>query len=156
MISVLRISLCGVLLVCLAGCGKTDHGPAATGGHVHIAPHGGTLVEVGEHAYNLEILRDTAAGKLTAWVLDGHAENFLRIKAAAIEAVATIGANQRPLVLTAIANPATGETVGDTSQFEVQADWLKTATAFNVSVPTLEIRGARFENITFTFPPAAK
>jgi hypothetical protein len=156
MVSPFRIGLAGVLLIGLAACGRKDAGHVAPGGHVHIAPHGGTLAEIGAHAYNLELLRDPATGTLTAWVLDGHAENFVRIKAAVIELVAVIGAERRPLALTAVANPATGETVGDTSQFEVRADWLKTAAGFDVVFPALEIRGTSFEKITFTFPPAAK
>lgn len=159
MISAFRPVLAACLLVSLAACGKHEHDHAtapAAGGHVHVAPHGGELVEVGEHAYNLEFLRDAASGRLTVWVLDGHAENFTRIKAASLDLVATVGAEKRPLSLKAVANPATGETVGDTSQFEVQADWLKTAPAFDGVVPALEIRGTKFEQIRFKLPPPTK
>ena len=131
----------------VAGCSKSGHNHAASGGHVHIAPHGGTLVEVGEHAYNLEFLRDPAAGKLTVWVLDGHAENFVRLAAPAIEFVAVTGGQRRPLSLKAVANPATGETVGNTSQFEATADWLKTAGEMPGTVEALEIKGTTFRNI---------
>ena len=34
--------------------------------------------------------RVPAAGKLTAYLLDGHAENFVRLKAPSIEIVATL------------------------------------------------------------------
>ena len=44
-------------------------------------------MELGEHAYNLELVRDAEAGKLVAYVLDGHAENFIRIAAPSIEVV---------------------------------------------------------------------
>ncbi len=67
------------------------------------------LIEVGEHAYNLELLRDSAAGKLTVWVLDGHAENFVRLKAASFAAVATVGGEKRELTFKAVANPTTGD-----------------------------------------------
>lgn len=157
MTSILRLLLAAVVVL-LAGCSQKDHdhshAPAA--GHAHTAPHGGLLVEVGEHAYNLELVRDDATGKFTAWILDGHAENFVRLKAGSIELVATVGAEKRPLSLQAVANSATGETVGDTSQFEVQADWLKTTASFAVVVPTLEVRDTKFEKITFSFPGTAK
>src|SRR6185503_1476227 len=94
------------------------------------APHGGTLVELGEHAYSLELVRDPATGSLSIFILDAHAENFVRIKAATLELVATVGREQRVLSLRAVANSATGETVGDTSQFDGQADWLKTTPTF--------------------------
>jgi hypothetical protein len=80
-------------------------------------------------------------------VLDGHAENFIRITAPAIELVAIAGGEKRPLTLRAVANSATGETVGDTSQFEAQADWLKNTGDFPGEIPAVEIRGTRFQNV---------
>jgi hypothetical protein len=125
-----------------------DHrGSSSGGGHVHVAPHGGTLIEIGDHAYNLELVRDSTAGRLTAYVLDGHAENFVRIAMPSIEMVAIVGGERRPLTLRAVANTATGETIGNTSQFEAEADWLKTAAEFPGTVKSLEIRGSRFQDI---------
>ena len=151
----LRATLAAVLLCAFTACGKKDdhagHDHSAHK-HVHTAPHGGTLVEVGEHAYNIELLRDAATGKLTAWVLDGHAENFIRIKAPALELVATVAGAKQTLSLAAIANPATNEKVGDTSQFEATADWLKTTTTFDGVFPTLVIRESTFSAIKFNFP----
>jgi hypothetical protein len=140
-----------VCAVALAGCGKkSDQAAGKSGGHVHVAPHGGTLVELGDHAYNLELVRDAAAGKLIVYVLDGHAEHFVRIKSPAIELIAMPGGNYTPLSLKAVANSATGETVGDTSQFEVQADWLKTTAEF-AGIFTVDIRGTKFEQVPFAF-----
>jgi hypothetical protein len=148
MITTLRFAL---LTACVAffaaGCSKShDHG-AGSGGHVHTAQHGGTLVEVGQHAYNLELVRDAAAGKLTVYVLDGHAENFVRLSAPSIELTAISGGQRYPLSLKAVANAATGETVGNTSQFETQADWLKSAGEISGTIDTLEIKGTTFRAI---------
>ncbi len=157
--STFRLCLASVLLILLPACGKKDHdhaAPATTSGHTHTAPHGGLLVEIGEHAYNLELVRDAVSGKLTAYFLDGHAENFVRLKATTINLTATLGAEKQALTLRAVANSATGETVGDTSQFEAHADWLKTTARFDASVSALEIRGTRFEKIGFSFPKSAK
>jgi hypothetical protein len=55
------------------------------------------------------------------------------------------------LTLAAVANPATGETVGNTSQFEIQADWLKTSGAFS-GIVTVEIKGTKFEKVSFALP----
>lgn len=135
---------CAALLI--SGCSKSpDH--AAHGGHAHTAPHGGTLFEIGDHAYNLELVRDASTGKLTAYILDGHAENFVRISAPAIELVAFTGGERRSLALQAVANAATGETVGNTSQFEGQADWLKNSNELAGTIASLEIKGTRFDNI---------
>ena len=130
----------------VSGCAKHE-GSGGGGGHTHRAPHGGTLVEVGEHAYNLELVRDATAGKLTAYVLDGHAENFIRIAAPSFELVAITGGEKKPLTLRAVANTATGETVGNTSQFEAQADWLKNTAEFPGSVTLIDIRGTQFQNV---------
>ena len=156
MTSLLRCCLAALLAAGLAACGKQDHRHAAPDGHGHTAPHGGILVEIGEHAYNLELVRDAAAGKLTVYVLDGHAENFIRLKAASIDLTATVGAEKHPLTLKAVASSSTGETVGDTSQFEAQAEWLRTGASFEVVVTALEIRGTRFEKVAFRFPSSTK
>lgn len=131
-----------------AGCKRVDdHAGSGGGGHAHRAPHGGTLIEIGEHAFNVELVRDAAAGKLTAYILDGHAENFIRIAVPTIEMVAIVGGERRPLTLRAVANPATGETVGNTSQFEANAEWLKSAAEFPGTIKSLDIRGAKFNDV---------
>jgi len=137
-----------LLVVTFSACGKRAGG-GDHGGHAHTAPHGGTLVEIGEHIYNVELVRDPAAGKLTAYVLDGHAGNFVRIAAPTIELIATPGGASTPLSLKAVGNPSTGETVGDTSQFEAQAEWLKTAGDFSGTF-TIEIRGTKFERVAYS------
>ena len=139
-----------VAVAFFTGCAKHDHDKPAGGGHSHTAPHGGTLVELGEHAYSLEFVRDAATGRLSAYVLDGHAENFIRVKATSFEAVATIAGEKQPLTFKAVANPATGETVGDTSQFDAEADWLKSTLAFDVVVTSIEVRGTTFTNVAFS------
>lgn len=150
----IRPALVMISLLSLTACQKREADPshATHSGHAHSAPHGGMLVELGEHAYNLEFVRDAAAGKLTVYVLDGHAENFVRLKAGSIGFVATFGADLRLLTLQAVANAATGETVGDTSQFEASAEWLKAAAGIEGTIPAIEIRGTKFENIAVRLP----
>lgn len=130
----------------LSACSKS-HDHASHGGHAHKAPHGGTLIEIGDHAYNLELVRDTSAGKLTAYVLDGHAENFVRISAPSIELTAITGGQKHTLSLKAVANTATGETVGNTSQFEATADWLKSGNELAGTIDSLEIKGTKFNQV---------
>jgi hypothetical protein len=141
-----------------AGCGKKhdDHAPRATtsGGHGHAAPHGGLLVEIGAHQYNLEFVRDPVAGKLTAYALDGHAEHFVRLVQPEIELSVRRGDIGTTLVLKAVANPATGETVGDTSQFEGTAEWLQGSIPFDATVQSVTFRGTTFENVRFTWKQA--
>ena len=129
-----------------------DHAPATPAQHAHQAPHGGTPVVLGHEAYHLEFVRDAATGKLSAYLLDGEMENFIRVATPSFEVVATVGGERRPLIFTAVANPATGEKIGDTSLFETQADWLKTTPAFDATLTTLTIRGTPFAAVPFNFP----
>lgn len=139
------------------GCSRShDHahddatsagGGAHSHGHVHTAPHGGLLIEVGDHQFNVELVLDRANGRLAAYILDGHAENFVRIAQPAIEL--RVGQPARNLVLQAVANPATGETIGNTSQFEAAAPWLKAQDTLAGEILRLEIRGATFPSLPF-------
>ena len=148
--------LAGALLFALAvgACAKSP--PVATvapaAKHEHKAPHGGTPVVLGNETYHLELVRDATAGKLTAYVLDGEMENFVRVKAVSFEVVANGSAENRVLTFRAVANAATGESAGDTSQFEAQADWLKPTATFDATLTSLEIKGTTFSAVPFNFP----
>ena len=50
-----------------------------------------------------------------------------------------------------VANAATGEKVGATSQFEATADWLKTTATFDGVITSLTIRDNAFKGVAFTF-----
>ncbi len=118
--------------------------------HEHAAPHGGTLVELGEEFAHLEIVLDAATGRLTAYALDGEAEKAVRVKTSGIE----IGIRDPALTLKleGVANSLTGETAGDTSEFTAQNDKLKGATRFEGTVRSLAIKGKQFTNVAFRFP----
>ena len=138
-----------------AGCAKPSPGPAATtppAKHEHHPPHGGTPVVLGDEVYHVELVLDPATGKLSAYVLDGEMENFIRSAAPSFEMTALVKGELKTLTLHAVPNPATGETVGDTSLFEAQADWLKTTKNFDGVIKHLAIRGTAFTDVEFNFP----
>jgi hypothetical protein len=164
-----RLPLLGVLLATLGlvpfltSCGKSghdhkhDHGPAKAAEssghkHEHHAPHDGTPVVLGEEAYHLELVLVADEGKLQAYVLDGHMENFIRCAAPSFEVIASVEGEKRPLTFSAVADSATGEKVGDTSLFEARADWLKTTKKFDAVLTSLTIKGTAFANVPFNFP----
>lgn len=153
----------GVALAVLAGCSRSsENAPAAAAEHAALAGHagrhvhqplmGGTLVEVGEHRFNLEFVRSAETGTLTAYVLSGHAEKFVRVPLKSFVLVIEAAGRTETLTLAAQANPISEETVGDTSTFAAQAEWLKTTAEFKGRVPVLEINGATFRDLAFTFP----
>ena len=154
MFAFLRLSVSAALLGALGACAKKAAPVAAApaAAHEHHAPHGGTPVALGDEAYHLELVRDADAGKLIAYVLDGEMEEFIRAKAATFEVIATVAGAKQTLTFHAVANAATGETVGNTSQFEASADWLKTTAAFDATLTSLEIKGTAFAAVAFNFP----
>ncbi len=134
------------------GCDNHDHAAHSGGGHKHGSAHGGVAVELGDHQFHLDFLAEPGTGTLKAWVMDAHAENFVRITNGSIALKVSVDAAERDLELTAQANATTGETVGDTSQFEGKADWLKGVQRFNAVVPQVQLRGLTFTNVAFSYP----
>ncbi len=137
------------------GCTKAPATSAVSGqppGHHHHPPHGGTPVVLGDEDYQVELLLDPAAGKLQAYIFDGEMENFMRSTAPSITLEATLGGQAHELVLAAVPNPETGETVGDTSLFEAQADWLKGAPQFDGVLKSVSVRGSTYADVKFNFP----
>ena len=148
------VQLLGLLLLAsvalIAGCAKSSPGPAAVpppAKHEHHPP-----VVLGDEVYHVELVLDPATGKLSAYVLDGEMENFIRSAAPSFEMSALVKGELKALTLRAVPNPATGETVGDTSLFETQADWLKTTKNFDGVIKSLAIRGTTFTDVEFNFP----
>jgi hypothetical protein len=138
----------------LAGCGKRAPSvPPSDDAHLHkdVPPHGGTAVALGED-YKMELVLDAPAGKLDAYVFDGEFENFVRIATESFEVTARLPGREEILAFKAVPNTATGETVGDTSMFETQADWLKTQSSFDAVLKQVTVRGTAFSNVAFNFP----
>lgn len=146
--------LLGAALIFPAGCAKQSAELATTAPikHEHKPPHGGTPVVLGSEIYHLELVVDAGTGRLQAYVFDGELENFIRCAVPALTIEAKVNGTTQTLVLAAVANPATGETVGDTSLFEGQADWLKTARDFDGTLKSITIRGTTFTEVNFNFP----
>lgn len=137
----------------MAGCGRQPTTIAsAPAKHERHAPHGGTPVVLGNEAYHLELVLDATTGKLQVFILDGEMENFVRSASPSFEIEATVNREKTSLVFAAVADPATGEKVGDTALFETQSDWLKTVATFDGVLKSLTIQGTTFTAIPFNFP----
>lgn len=151
------VSVAALVAVALLASSCTRHEDHAEtpGGHAHQPKNGGQLVEVGKHQFNVEVLVDAPKGKVTAWILDAHAEDYVRIDAPALRMTAQVGNTQHEVSLDAVPNAASGEKVGDTSQFEGSAEWLKSAPAFSATFQGLAIRGTTFDAVAFQHGKAA-
>jgi hypothetical protein len=120
--------------------------------HQDEPPHGGTPVGLGDDQFNLELVRDPETGTLKAFVLDGEMEDYIRIKAKALEIEVEHEGRRETLKLLPVADTATGETVGDTCLFQTQADWLKRVDHFKGSIRDLAIQDQKFHAVAFAFP----
>ena len=118
-------------------------------GHQHESLHGGTAVELGAHEFHLDITHDDSAGVLRAYVMDAHLQNFIRIPAKSFVLAARLPSGEAALTLEAVSSPTTGETVGDTSLFEVQTNALKRVAGFDAVLKELTIRGKTYTNVAF-------
>lgn len=137
-----------------------DHDPAHDHDHAHTAPHGGTLVVLGDHGAFLEFVLDSEKGHLTAYVLDGEAEKSVRVKQPEIEVkiapiaegAASSDATTTTLRLVGVASPLTGEAVGNTSEFLAKSDKLKGLKRFSGQVRGVTIKGSEYKDVGFQFP----
>lgn len=130
--------------------GEGDHG------HVHSAPHGGTLIALGEHFAHIELVVDVTAGKATVYALDGEAEKPLRLPQEKIVLSVTRKVGEAITSATvetvAVTNPLTGEQVGDSSEFSGESEFLKGADHFDGVVQSVSIQGESLTGVTFSYP----
>jgi hypothetical protein len=137
------------VLMCSGACSVAP-APAATG-HEHTAPHGGTLVELGDEFAHVEFVHDAVAGTLTAYVLDGEAESSVRVTAPTMGVVLTSPARfaARPYELLAQPSILTGETIGNSSEFTLSHEAFRHAEPIEGVVLDLDVRGRRFRDVPF-------
>lgn len=114
------VSIALPMLLVAAACSDEKHGTepskASAATHGHEGPHGGHLVEVGDHVAHLEVMHDEAAGKMTIYVLGPDAKSALT------------GANAPQVKLTTDAGPKVLSTTaisGEPGAFAVTDQALK-------------------------------
>lgn len=154
--------LFALLLFTLSACDSHDHGAGSHDeedhgehgeeeGHHHEAPHGGTLVVLGDELAHVELLLDAETGTLEAWVLDGSAERGVRLSGGSL-VVRVEDETAFDVTLEGVASSLTGETREDTSAFRGTEERLKGRTDFAASLPSLTVKGVAFEAVSFRYP----
>lgn len=121
--------LVGGLCFLLAGCGSGESYETVTSedadraeahadehDHHHEAPHGGHLIELGEHQYNAEVLLE--GGQLVVYLLDAHAENPVAIDAESIAFLVEEGES-----ITLQAEAQDGDADGTSSRFAAAVEF---------------------------------
>lgn len=74
------------------------------------------------------------------------------MKLESFEVLAKREGGETKLLFEAVANPVTGETVGDTSEFLAKADWLGEAETFDAVLPEITVLGKVYRNVAFNYP----
>ena len=139
----------------LAACGGEGHSHDGHGheGHVHVAPNGGTLVELGDHVANVEFLLDAETGEMTMVARGAHAETSLRSPSESVTiTIDNHGESTFDVVLAAQAAELSGETGGDSSKFVGKSDDLVGGDHFHGSIKSFNLKGTEWTDVTFDFP----
>ena len=91
--------------------------------HAHEAPHGGHLVELGDHEYNVEFVFEAKPeAKLVAYILDAHAEAAVSVAAKDFIFHLEGDDDEHEIILTA--DPQDGDKEGETTRFSATGDAL--------------------------------
>jgi hypothetical protein len=141
-----------MLCLTMAGCGDSSRSKSEGSGGPVNAPHGGTPVNVAEHKYHLELVRDPASGLMQAYVLDENLRDFVRVPETNFTLVATMGGKTERLEFARMTNAMSPSPSDPSFLFEARAEWVKTAKNFEGLIPAITLKGSTFSNITFPFP----
>ena len=129
-------------------------------GHHHEAPHGGILIELGDHFGLMEVLHDPIKGSVNAWFLDGCADNYVRLVKQKIKLVIhgrflkKSVSGTIPFELSPKANPLTGENKYSTSQYQLVHEQLKDVPRLKGMILNVTYKGHDFTNLTFDTNPS--
>ena len=87
--------------------------------HVHVAPHGGMLMELGAHQYSAELVMDKDTKTIEIYVLDAHAEKPQPIEATELEMhLQPEGGEETEVTLKAV--PLATDPEGKSSRFSAE------------------------------------
>ena len=156
--------LVGVLTVSASCAGEQPEAPrtapptssqttAGTGHEQHTPPHGGTLVELGDEIGQVEFVRDRGEGRLTAYVLDGEAEQSVRLTQPTIVIrLRDSAASGASFTLQPHPSALTGERVGDASEFALTDARFKNPGPMVGVIAEIIFKGQTFHDVAFLIP----
>ncbi|MBN9689314.1 MAG: hypothetical protein J0M24_03665 [Verrucomicrobia bacterium] len=147
-----------IFLTILAGCG--DSTPSADTSathshddvHRHSPPHGGTPVQLGNEVYHLELVPDPPANQMLAYLYDGHFHDLVMVAETNFTLQARFSNRVETLSFNRLPDPATGKRAEKSALFAARVDWLKDMVSFDGMLPSVELGGRGFTNVTFSFP----
>ena len=148
------IPLSLLALIALGGCGSGHdaHGAPSTAGHAHSPLFGGTLVELGEHFANLELVFDAGTGTITLYLLSAHADGVVKGAQERIDLLVETGGSRLELAATPRTSALADNAPGKSSQFQAQDDRLKGLASFTLTVRRVELLGSAFTDVVVRYP----
>lgn len=101
----------------------------------------------------MELVLDPGTGTLTAYALDGEAENAVRLTQSQI-IIWFVPPGRLPIeaALAGVSNPLTGETATDTSQYRATVTLLRGVATFEGSIKNVVVRERPFRDVAFRYP----
>ena len=108
-------------------------------------------MELGDEFAHVELVLDPSDGSLTAYFLDGEAEESVRLKQPSLKlSINAQGSRPAQVVeLAAQANILTGETVGDSSEFSVTTPSLIGMRSLSGNLGEIVVKGVDFLDVRF-------
>ena len=118
--------------------------------HTHDPLFGGVLVELGNHEFNIEFVVEPTESQAAAYVLDGHATDFVRVSLESFDVLLNPGPEQETVTFKPVARRETGESEESTSNFRADLPERYTTNATPAKLQPLTIRGKNYGPISFT------
>jgi hypothetical protein len=149
-----------VLPAVLFACNKHDEAHDDTGKHAEEEGHtheplreGGSLIELGDHEANLEVHLNPETGELELYLVDGHATDYVRSTQVSLMVTVEPGTGD-PFTLEVphVASTLSGETVGDSSKYQIQDDRLKGVTDLHAKVASVSMMGSTYKDVEIAWP----
>jgi len=142
------------LVFAVAGCGEPDHEHGhGHEHHAHTSNYGGDLVELGDHEFQVDLLLDGEAGKLTAYLFDGHAERAVPAAMESFTIHAQLGGEEVAIEMKRVANPLVGIDDGKSSQYAGGSEKLKGLETFDGRIASITLAGKTFTDVAFHYEP---
>ena len=144
-----RFLSCMAVLAVLANAIALFPAPARAGFEPQ-APPGGVLVPVGDDFAHVELVLDPKEGSLSAYILDGEAEEVVPLKQPVL--LVRLAGFPKTFKLKAVVSPLSGEKPGETSSYTLTDPALKGIGPLSGVLVWININGNVFRDLPFQFP----
>ena len=112
--------------------------------HADAPPHGGVIIELGNHTAHAEVVMVPDDGEVTVHILDAQGQPGKRVAQPTI--LADVETSGRMVRIELKANPLEGERVGDASRFSARSEELLRVSDARVTIRWVLVDGQVFSD----------